>query len=92
MYTRKIKYIWIINLVLFGAVVFLGIEQAGRGAEISSLENKIEDSNTVKRELSEKIFKFGTEDKIDESGVALGFNKPGKIVYFNSEDVSLTLR
>ena len=89
---KTTKIVWGINLVLFASLVFLGIEQAGRGAEISNLENKIEASSSVKRELSEKIFKYGTEDKLTQSGTELGFNKPSKILYFNSAEVSLTLK
>lgn len=89
---RKVKLVWGVNLLLFAGLVFLGIEQAGRGAEISSLENKIEASNNIRRELSERIFKFGEEDKIAEVGTNLGYTKPTKVLYFNSEDISLTLR
>ena len=55
MFTRKINYVWIINLVLFAGVVFLGIEQAGRGAEISNLENKLE-VVSIEKEIYLKIY------------------------------------
>jgi cell division protein FtsL len=102
MFTRKNKlslplrgnYLWAVNLILFVGVVFLGIEQAGRGAQISDLENKIEDAVTLKRDLSEEIFSNESETKIAGNIESLGFVKPENIHYFNSENVfaSLTAR
>ncbi len=87
MFTRKINYIWAVNLILFGAVVFLGIEQAGRGAEISNLENKIEEAVITKRELAEGVFNGSSEIKLSESSLGLGFSKPTNIHYFKTEEV-----
>lgn len=83
MYTRKINYIWAINLVLLIAVVFLGIEQAGRGADISQLENQFEGVSVQKRELSENLFQSGSDQKLLENVDTLGFAKPSKVLYFN---------
>lgn len=88
----KTNYIWIINLFLLIAVVTLGIKQSEKGSEISKLENKIELLSSQKRDLSENIFTLSTEDKILEGGEKMGFIKPSNIYYFNTEDVSLTLR
>lgn len=83
MYTQKINYIWVINLVLFVAVVFLGINQAGKGAEISHLETRLEQVSIEKHELSERIFNNGGEERNTKSE-ELGFAKPSKVIYFNS--------
>ncbi len=80
------KYIWIINLMVFIAVVVLGINQAGKAAEISFLEKKLDQVAIEKRELSEKIFTNDNNDKIDRSE-ELGYIKPSKVLYFNSIDV-----
>lgn len=87
MYIQKIRYIWAINLILFATVVFLGIEQAGRGAEISNLENKIELLITEKRDLSEGIFNFGADTKIVKLSEELGFVKPNNVFYIKTEDL-----
>lgn len=87
MYIQKISYIWAINLILFATVVFLGIEQAGKGAEISNLENKIELLVTEKRDLSEGIFDSGSDTKIDKQSEELGFAKPTNIYYLKTEEV-----
>ena len=86
MFTRKINYVWIINLVLFAGVVFLGIEQAGRGAEISNLENKIELFSIEKRDLSENIFNSGSENNLSLNASESGFVKPSMVLYFDSID------
>jgi len=83
----KGRLIWIVNLVLFITVVFLGIEQAGRGAEIAKLEDEFEIASSVKRDLSEEIFSVNSDTKIEDLALDLGFTKPTKVYYFNSEDV-----
>lgn len=81
------KFIWFVNLALFVSVVFLGIEQAGRGAEIAKLEDGFEEATSVKRDLTEKIFTLSSEGKIENNASDLGFSKPNQIYYFNSDDV-----
>lgn len=87
MFTRKINFriIWTINLILLIGVVFLGIEQAGRGADISSLENKLEAISVQKRDLTENIFNNGNETKLNNASES-GFTKPSKVYYFNTID------
>ena len=58
---KKLKIILGINLVLFASLVFLGIEQAGRGAEIAKLEDELETASTQKMNLSEGIFSQNSE-------------------------------
>lgn len=85
MFIRKINYIWFLNLVIFVAVVFFGIKQAGMGADILVLEKKLEQTNASKRELSEAIFNQNTESKLTNVE-ELGFIKPSSVIYFNSID------
>lgn len=83
---KKINIIWTINLVLFIAVVFLGIEQAGRGADISNLEDRLENISIEKRDLTEDIFRSGSDTKLTDSALEFGFTKPSEVLYFNSID------
>lgn len=83
----KIKYLWVINLVLFIAVVFLGIEQAGRGAEISHLEDKIEVLMVSRRELTEQIFSAGSSLSSIDNAQNLGFIKPNNVHYLKAENI-----
>ncbi len=89
---KKINIIWGINLIVFAFVVFLGIEQAGKGAEISKIEKELETQISLKRDLSEQIFNSGSENKLGDVSADQGFSKPSKVVYMNSEEVSLTLK
>ncbi len=91
MFLRKINYLWAINLILFIGVVVLGIEQAGRGAEISNLENKIEEAVILKRDLTEAIFKNESDTKIAGNIENLGFVKPSSVYYFKTENIFASL-
>ena len=44
-------------MILFVAVVFLGIEVGSIGAKISKIENSIEELAVEKRDIAENIFK-----------------------------------
>lgn len=81
------KYLWAINLILLVTVVFLGIEQAGRGATISNLENKIEEQIVLKRNLSEAIFSSGSSLVSVENAENSGFIKPSNVHYFKTENI-----
>ena len=87
----KIKYLWFINLIMFAVVVFLGIEQAGRGATISHLEDKIEEAAVYKRDLSEEIFKNGSDIKLTQNVTDLGFVKPQEVHYIKTENLFASL-
>ncbi|MEK7168861.1 MAG: hypothetical protein AAB778_02510 [Patescibacteria group bacterium] len=91
MFLPKINYVWAINLILFISVVVLGIEQAGRGAEISNLENKIEEAQVIKRDLSEEIFNNESETKLTGNIENLGFVKPSSVYYFKTENTFASL-
>ncbi len=83
----SIKTLWFVNLLVFAFVVFLGIEQSGKAATISVLEDKIEEKSVYKRDLSEEIFKYDTDEKISLNADELGFVKPTEIHYFKTDDV-----
>ena len=91
MFTRKINIIWILNLLLFVSVVVLGIEQAGRGVDISNLERKTENSIVLKRDLSEKIFTNESDNRIISDIETLGYVKPTEILYFKTDDIFASL-
>ena len=80
------KIAWIINLSLFIAVVFMGIEQAGRGAEIARIENGLEKAVLLKQQLTDAIFASNKRLQNSNDLLSLGFIKPTTIYYFNTED------
>lgn len=83
----KVRYLWAINLIMLIAVVFLGIEQAGKGAMISNLENKIEEQVILKRSLSEDIFNNDSSLASIKNAESLGYIKPSKMYYFKTENI-----
>ena len=80
---KKLKIILGINLVLFASLVFLGIEQAGSGAEIAKLEDELETASTQKMNLSEGIFSQNSEKSNQKIAQELGFAKPTRVYYFS---------
>ena len=80
------KIAWIINLSLFIAVVFMGIEQAGRGAEIARIENGLEKAVLLKQQLTDAIFASNKRLQNSNDLLSLEFIKPATIYYFNTED------
>ena len=94
MYMSKInqKTFWGVNLLLFIGVVFLGIEQAGRGADISNLEDQLEIRLIEKREIAENIFNSGNEIKLSDNAINLGYSKPSKVYYLDPIDSVASLK
>lgn len=84
------KLIWVVNLIMFVSVVYLGIEQGSKGADIAKLESDIENQISAKRDLTEQIF---THDQGDNQVnlADLGFVKPSKILYFDTEEATAKL-
>jgi len=80
------KITWFINLSLFAFVVFLGIEQAGMGAEIVKLENNLEKSSATKQKLTDLVFASNNKYGNEETLLSLGFMKPVNVYYFDTED------
>lgn len=83
----KIKILWIINLLLLTFVVYMGIEQAGKGAEIAKMERETSLVNENIHKLSETILETSSSSKLDTSAIELGFVKPQTVIYVNSDDV-----
>ena len=86
------KTFWGVNLLLFIGVVFLGIEQAGRGADISNLEDQLEIRLIEKREIAENIFNSGNEIKLSDNAINLGYYKPSKVYYLDPIDSVASLK
>lgn len=83
----KNKFIWILNITLFAAIVFMGVDQAGKGAEIAHMEKEIKTLTEAKNNISEQILLTASSDKIELKASDLGFVKPTAILYVDSQDV-----
>lgn len=88
--TKKI-IVWGINAILFVAVVYMGITQAGQGAEISVLDDQMIALVEEKHNLSEKILLGNSTTSVSEKSESLGFAKPENIVYIDSKDLYASL-
>lgn len=83
----KTKILWLTNISLLALVVFMGIEQAGRGAEIAKMETETRLINDNIHKISEAILVTSSSAKLDTSAVELGFVKPQNVIYVDSKDV-----
>lgn len=86
MFIQKIKILWLVNLILFIGVVFIGIEQAGMGAEIAKLERNLEKTTVIKQQLTDAIFESNDNLSKEDTFLTLGFSKPVNVFYFNTAD------
>ena len=64
----------------------MGIEQAGRGAEIAKLEDSLEKAVLSKQQLTDAIFASNKRLENKDDLLSLGFVKPATVYYFNTED------
>lgn len=83
MFTQKNKIIWFVNLILFIGVVFVGIEQAGKGAEVAKFEKEFEFAVSNRQKLSDQMY---SDEKILDN-----FVKPTIVYYFDVEKVTANL-
>lgn len=81
------KMLWFINFVMFTLVVFLGIQQGGKGAEIAKMEDELKNLQLSRQNYLENILLVASNDQIEKKAVELGFNKPSSMVYIDSIDV-----
>jgi len=87
--TKKINkrtLVWGINIFLFIAVVFMGINQAGKGAEISKLENDLQTMNSEKQDYSENLLLGNSTSDLSSKSEELGFAKAKDVIYIDSID------
>lgn len=78
--------LWIFLSLLVVANVFLSIDSATSGAEISYLEEqerRLADENNYN---SEQLFKSVSLKQVEQQAVGLGFDKPASVVYLNGEE------
>ncbi|MBL7036963.1 hypothetical protein ISR94_03995 [Candidatus Microgenomates bacterium] len=83
--TKKIL-IWSINIALFVTVVYMGIAQAGLGAEMAKLEDELVLQSEKKHQMSESILLGNSSSSFTQKSEDLGFMKPEKVVYIDSID------
>lgn len=83
---NKLKILITVNLILFASVVFLGIEQAGRGAEIAKLEDQIEFALSQKTNVTEEIFNMTSISNNSDLALEMGFSKPTRVYYFSTDN------
>lgn len=77
---------WSVNMALFVSVVYMGITQAGLGAEMTQLEDQMIIVSEKKHQMSESILLGNSTTSFSEKSEGLGFSKPQEVVYIDSLD------
>lgn len=72
---------WAIIFAIFAGSIFMAVDLATSGAEISSLESQVAALTQRNRELTAEIIKNSSVSEVDVASSDLGFNKPEKTVY-----------
>lgn len=79
---------WAIIVVLFAGSIFMAVDLATSGAEISDLESQTEALNRKNRDLSAEIIRNSSVSTLDGSSQDLGFVKPEKTVYLTPDSAA----
>ena len=70
-----------IIFAMFAGSIFMAVDVATSGAEISNLENQVAALAQRNRELNAEIIKYSSVSEVDVASGELGFNKPEKKIY-----------
>lgn len=87
--TIKINFLkpafWVVIFVMLAGNIFMTIDVATSGSEISSLENQVASLNLRNRELNAQVIKYSSVAGVDGESQGLGFDKPEKTVYLTPD-------
>lgn len=84
---KSSKTVWTLNFVLLASVVFLGIQQGGKGAELAKMENELKNIQIAKHSYTEAMLVSSNTDQISQKAMELGFGKPIATVYIDGQDM-----
>lgn len=76
----------VVVFAMFVGTIFMAIDIATSGAEISKLESTVYELEQTNRSLTEEVIKHTSVSAIDEESQSLGFAKPEKTIYLTIED------
>jgi len=88
---RKVKIFWFLNAILFAVIVFMGINQAGKGAEIVDYEKRYRDLEKESTGYEEKIFNLTSFEVTDKLSQDLGYSKPESFLYIDNPETFASL-
>ena len=74
-----------LTIVLFLVNVFVAILSSSRGAEVVENERELAELVRENRSIQSRISEESSLTKLQEQMEELGFGKPEKIIYYNTE-------
>lgn len=81
------KIVWIVNFSMLAFVVFFGIQQGGKGADMAKMESEIRQIQANKQNYIETMLVSSNTEQIAQKALELEFTKPVATVYIDSQDV-----
>lgn len=78
--------LFVVNLLLFMAIVYMGIMQAGMGAQIVNIQKETALHDEKHQQLTDSIFNSNNLNVSDDQLLSMNFKKPSDIYYFDIID------
>ncbi len=76
----------VLVFAMVAGAIFMAVDVATSGAEISKLGREAEALSQRNRELTQEVIKLSSISVVDESSQTLGFAKPEKTVYLTPQE------
>lgn len=76
---------WVIIIAMFAGSIFMAVDVATSGAEISNLESQVAVLSQRNRELTAEVIRYSSVSEVDTASSELGFLKPEKTIYLTPE-------
>ncbi|MBI4153397.1 hypothetical protein HY503_00140 [Candidatus Woesebacteria bacterium] len=86
MRTIKSNIVWILAVPLVAASIFMTVEMAASGAELSLLEKEEVALKAENQALGAELISASSLSQFENTYESLGFIKPEKTIYITEED------
>ena len=86
MRTIKSNIVWILAVPLVAASIFMTVEMASSGAELSKLEKEEVGLRAENQRIGTELISASSLSQFENTYESLGFIKPEKTIYITEED------
>ena len=86
MRTIKSNIVWILAVPLVAASIFMTVEMASSGAELSKLEKEEAGLRAENQRIGTELISASSLSQFENTYESLGFIKPEKTIYITEED------
>lgn len=86
MRTIKSNIVWILAVPLVAASIFMTVEMASSGAELSKLEKEEVELRAENQRIGAELISASSLSQFESTYESLGFIKPEKTIYITEEE------